>query len=398
AVRVGIHTGPVVIGEMGGGTRSEVLALGDTTNIAARLEAVAAPDTLVIGAATLRLVHGMFLTEDLGTPPLKGIAKPMRAYAVLQATGVRSRLDVDPSTLTPLVGRDQELRLLIGRWERARESAGQAVLIAGEAGIGKSRLLQAFRERLAGTPHSWLECRCTPFTQGSAFQPLIELLQQGLGLRPDDDPETKLGRLEGGLERARLPASEVVPLLAGLLSVPLPARYPPLRQSPELQRKQTMEALVAWTLALAEQQPVVMLFEDLHWCDPSTVEVLGLALEQSTAAKVLMLLAFRPSFEPPWPARSHATPLALDRLSPRQATDMIDGIARGVPLPNAIVERIVERADGIPLFVEEVTKMVLESELVAARDGRYELTGPLGDLDIPTTLQDSLMARLDRLV
>ena len=397
AARVGIHTGPVVIGAMGGGAKSEVLALGDTTNIAARLEAVAAADTVVISGATQRLVPGMFLLHDLGTPPLKGVATPIHAHAVLQATGVRSRLDVDPSTLTPLVGRDQELGLLIARWEQAQEGDGQAVLIAGEAGLGKSRLLQAFRERLAAAPHSWLECRCTPYSQGSAFHPLIELVEQGLGFKPHDDPESKLRRLEAGLAYAKLSASEVVPLIAALLSLPLPDRYPPLRQSPELQRKQTMEALVAWTLALAEQQPLVMLYEDLHWCDPSTVEILGLLLEQSPTAKVLTLLSFRPSFEPPWPARSHVTPLAVNRLSRRQATNMIGGMTRGVPLPDAVVQRIVERADGVPLFVEEVTKMVLESDLVAARDGRYELTRPLTELAIPSTLQDSLMARLDRL-
>jgi predicted ATPase len=226
---------------------------------------------------------------------------------------------------------------------------------------------------------------------------LIELVEQGLGFKPHDDPESKLRRLEAGLAYAKLSASEVVPLIAALLSLPLPDRYPPLRQSPELQRKQTMEALVAWTLALAEQQPLVMLYEDLHWCDPSTVEILGLLLGQSPTAKVLTLLTFRPSFEPPWPARSHLTSLAVNRLSRRQATNMIGGMTRGVPLPDAVVQRIVERADGVPLFVEEVTKMVLESDLVAARDGRYELTGPLTELAIPSTLQDSLMARLDRL-
>jgi predicted ATPase len=189
---------------------------------------------------------------------------------------------------------------------------------------------------------------------------------------------------------------EVVPLIATLLSLPLPARYPPLRQSPELQRKQTMEALVAWTLVLAAQQPLVMLYEDLHWCDPSTVELLGLLLAQSPTAPVLTLLTFRPGFTPPWPARSHLTSVAVNRLSRRQATNMIGGMTRGVPLPDAIVERIVERADGVPLFVEELTKMVLESDLIAARDGRYELTRPL-TTRYPEQLQDSLMARLDRL-
>ncbi len=397
AARVGIHTGPVVIGAMGGGAKSETLALGDTTNIAARLEAVAAPDTVVVSGATQRLVPGMFLLQDLGTPPLKGVATPIHAYAVRQATGVRSRLDVDPSKLTPLVGRAQQVGLLIERWEQAQERDGQAVLIAGEAGLGKSRLLQAFRERLADTPHSWLECRCTPYTEGSAFHPLIELVEQGLGFKPDDDPETRLRRLEGGIERAGLSVPDVVPLIAALLSLPLPERYPPLRQSPELQRKQTMEALVAWTLALAEQQPLVMLYEDLHWCDPSSVELLGLLLAQIPTAQVLTLLTFRPAFVPPWPARSHLTPLAVNRLSRRQATHMIGGMTRGVPLPGTVVERIVERADGVPLFVEELTKMVLESDLVAVQGGRYELTGPLTDLAIPSTLQDSLMARLDRL-
>ena len=330
AARVGIHTGPVVIGAMGGGAKSEVLALGDTTNIAARLEAVAAADTVVISGATQRLVPGMFLLQDLGTPPLKGVATPIHAHAVLQATGVRSRLDVDPSLLTPLVGREQELGLLIARWEQAQEGDGQAVLIAGEAGVGKSRLLQAFRERLAAAPHSWLECRCTPYSQGSAFHPLIELVEQGLGFKPHDDPEIKLRRLEAGLAYAKLSTSEVVPLIAALLSLPLPDRYPPLRQSPELQRKQTMEALVAWTLALAEQQPLVMLYEDLHWCDPSTVEILGLLLGQSPTAKVLTLLTFRPSFAPPWPGRSHVTP-------PRERHQRELGLqmALGVPLAAA---------------------------------------------------------------
>jgi class 3 adenylate cyclase/tetratricopeptide (TPR) repeat protein len=395
AARVGVHTGPVVIGEMGGGAKSETLALGDTTNIAARLEALAAPDSVVISGATQRLVPGMFLLHDLGTPPLKGVVTAVRAYAVLQATGVRSRLAV-ARTLTPLIGRGQELGLLIERWEQAQESDGQAVLISGEAGLGKSRLLRAFRERLAGTSHTWLECHCTPYTDGSAFYPWIELLNQRLGFDQGDDPDMRLRRLETGIANAKLSQS-AVPLIAALLSVPLPDRYPPQRRSPELQRKLTMEALVAWTLALAEQQPLVMLFEDLHWCDPSTVELLGLLLTQSPTAKLLTLLSFRPSFAPPWPMRSHLTPLAVNRLSRRQASNMIDGMTSGVPLPAAVVERIVERTEGVPLFVEEVTKMVLESDLVVAQGGRYELTGPLTEPAIPTTLQDSLMARLDRL-
>jgi class 3 adenylate cyclase/predicted ATPase len=397
AARVGIHTGPVVIGAMGDGSKSQPLALGDTTNIAARLGAHGEIDSLVISDATLRLVPGMFLMNDLGTPPLEGVTEPIHAYAVVQATGVRSRLDVDPSKLTPFVGRDHELALLMERWERAQEGEGQGVLIAGEAGLGKSRLIHAFRERLAGTHHSWLECRCTPYTQGSALQPSIELVEQGLGFKPGDDSAMKLDRLERGMKRAGLSLSDTVPLIASMLSIPLANRYPPLQLSPELQRQKTMEALVAWTLGLAEHQPLVMLYEDLHWCDPSTVELLGLALEQGATSPVLTFLTFRPGFEPPWPARSHVTNVSVKRLTSRQTKNLIGGMTHDVPLPDAVVERVVERADGVPLFVEELTKMVLESGLVEEREGRYELSCTLTDLAIPATLQDSLMARLDRL-
>jgi class 3 adenylate cyclase/predicted ATPase len=398
STRIGIHTGMVVAAEMGAGARRERLAIvGDTPNIAARLEGIAESDSVVISDATLRLVPGMFLMKDLGSPALKGIAEPVRAYAVLQSTGVRSRLDVDPSKLTPLVGRDQEVGLLLDRWEHAQEGEGQVVLIAGEAGLGKSRLIQAFRQRLAGTPHSWLECRCTPYTQGSPLQPAIELLEQGLGFKPGDDPAAKLDRLERGVERAGGSLPEVVPLIASLLSIPLGDRYSPLQLSPELQRKKTMEALVAWPIGLGEQQPLVMLYEDLHWSDPSTVELLGLAIEQHPKSHVLTILTFRPGFESPWPARSHLTNVAVNRLSGRQTRNMIGGMTRNVPLPDGVVDRIVERADGVPIFVEEVTKMVLESGLVEEREGRYELVGSVTELPIPATLQDSLMARIDRL-
>lgn len=395
-VRIGIHTGKVVIGTMGGGARSEVLALGDTTNIAARLEASAAPDAVVISADTLRLVPGLFLLRDLGTPALKGIARPIHTYAVVRPTGVRSRLDVDPRTLTPLVGRERELASLCDRWQQARDGAGQAVAICGEAGVGKSRLLQALRERLAGVPHTWLECRSTPETQGSSFHPLIGLLEQGLAFQPEDDAPTRLLRLEGGIERANLPVAEVVPLIAALLGLPVGERYPRLRQSAELQRQRTMEALVAWTQALADQQPLVMLVEDLHWCDPSTVEMLGLALERLAARRVLLLMTFRPSFVPP-PAFAAAEQVAVEPLSHDQVATMIANLTHGVSLPDDLIGRIAERADGIPLFVEEMTKMVLESHGVAAADGQPAAPIGLADIDIPPTLQDSLMARLDRL-
>ena len=395
--RVGIHTGPVVIGEMGEGASRETLALGDTTNIAARLERLAEPGQVVVSEATLRLAPGLFVTRDLGTPPLKGVKEPIHAYQVLQATGVRSRLDRDPSMLTPLVGRDQELAFLIDRWEHAQEGQGEGVLIAGEPGLGKSRLIEAFRGKLTGTAHTWLECRCTPYTQGSALQPSIDLLEQGLGLKPGDDPEAKLVRIERGIARAGLDVPEVVPLIAALLSVPTGDRYPPIKMSPELQRQKTMEALVNWPIGLAESQPLVILYEDLHWSDPSTLEMLGLALEQGVHSSALMLLTFRPEFSPPWPRRSHVNDIGLHRLTVRQARTMIGSLTPDLPLPEAAVEQIVERADGIPLFVEEITKMVIESDLVEEREGRYALATSPTELAVPATLQDSLMARLDRL-
>jgi TOMM system kinase/cyclase fusion protein len=385
AVRVGIHTGPVVVGEMGGGEKKETLALGDTPNVAARLEGFAEPDTVVISDATHRLVAGLVISEDLGTPALKGIATPVRAHRVVQTLSG----PLAPARLTPFVGRDEELGLLLGRFELAEERRGQAVWISGEAGIGKSRLVHRLHERLRERRHSWLECHCSPYTQGSAFRPVIELVEQGLRLADVDDPEEKISRLESALELADFELAEAMPLFTSLLSLRLPERYAPLAISPQLQRQKTLEALLAWLLALGEKQPVVLLVEDLHWADPSTLEYLGILIEQCATARVLALLTFRPNFEPPWPTRAHVLPIALARLSRRQAQELVTAATSQGALPDELVERIATRADGVPLFVEELAKGVVESD--------YDLTGSLAGLKIPETLQDSLMARLDRL-
>lgn len=290
---------------------------------------------------------------------------------------------MDLSRLTPLVGRHQEIATLQDRWERAQEGDGQAVLISGEAGVGKSRVLHAFREQLAEVPHIWLECHCSPLAQGSAFHPLAEFIHQGVGLEEHEPPEEKLHRLERAIQLVGLPVPEMVPLVAPLLSLPLPDRYPSLQFSPELRRRKTIEALVTWVLALSRRQPLVVLVEDLHWCDPSTTAFLGELLAESRAAPVCTLLSFRPNFEPLWPARSPVTQPKIGRLRRRQAEQLVHGVTGGRSLPGELVERIVERADGVPLFLEELTKMVLEA-------GHQELA-------IPATLQDSLMARLDRL-
>jgi class 3 adenylate cyclase/predicted ATPase len=397
SARIGIHTGAVVVGDLGANGRQETLALGETVNLAARLQGIAAPDTLVISAATRRLVRGIFVLEDLGAHDLKGIAAPVATYRVVQPSGVRSRLDLAEGALTRFVGRDVELGVLLDRWERVQEREGQAVLVSGEAGVGKSRLVYELREQLAERQHTWLECRCSPYTQGTAFSPLIALLEQGLALAPTDGPAERMTKIERGLSLAGLPLPETAPLVAAFLSIPVGDAYVPLPMSAELQRRRTLEALTAWALALGEIQPVLVLVEDLHWCDPSSLELFGRLIEQSPTARVMFVCTARPDFVAPWKASSKITPLQLSRLTRRQAREMAGALCPGRALPEPVLDVIVERADGIPLYVEELTRMVLESGLLVEHDGCYQLTRPLVQLAIPSTLQDSLMARLDRL-
>jgi predicted ATPase/class 3 adenylate cyclase len=400
AVRLGIHTGLVVVGEVGGGTRQEQLALGETPNLAARLQGLAAPNTLVISAVTWRLLGGFFACQSLGTPLLKGVAQPLEVYQVLYESMARSRLEaVGSAGLTPLVGREQEIGLLLERWAQVKDGTGQVVLLRGEAGIGKSRLVQVLQEQVAAEPQAWLTpCQCSPYYQHTALYPMIELLERvALCFEREESPAQKLHKLEGFLVQYGLPLVEAVPLFAALLSLPLPADYAPLTMSPEQQKQQTLQALLTILLRIATQQPVLFVMEDLHWIDPSTLELLSLLVDQGPTARILALWTFRPDFSPPWTGRSHLTQVTLPRLPRRQAAEMTDRVAHGKALPLEVVEQIVAKTDGVPLFVEELTKMVLESGLLQERDDRYALTGPLPPLAIPTTLHDSLMARLDRL-
>jgi class 3 adenylate cyclase/tetratricopeptide (TPR) repeat protein len=383
SARVGIHTGPVVVGEMGGGEKKEILALGDTPNIAARLEGFAEPGTVVISDATLRLVSGLFVTEDRGTPELKGISEPIGVHKVLQSSGITSRL-ARASTLTPFVGREQELGLLHDRFEQAQEGQGQAVLVGGEAGIGKSRLLHQLREQLRDAPHSWIQCHTSPYRQNSALYPLIEMLEGVLDFGDEDTSEQKLERLERGLAHAALELATAVPLFASLLSLRLSDRYAPLEIMPQLQRQRTFEMLLAWMLALAEKQPLVLLVEDLHWIDPSTLEWLGLVIGECPTANVLLLMTHRPNFEPPWAGREHLHAITLSRLNRRQSQELVAHSVAKAALPAELVDRIAARSDGVPLFVEELSKGIIE-------------TGSAYSHDIPETLHDSLMGRLDRL-
>jgi class 3 adenylate cyclase/predicted ATPase len=398
AIRIGIHTGLVVVGEMGSGGRQEQLALGETPNLAARLEGLAAPNTVVISDMTHRLVQGYFTCDDFGLHSLKGVETPTQVYRVVGESAAQSRLDVAGATgLTPLVGREPEVEMLRERWVQSRDGQGQVVLLSGEPGIGKSRLVHVLAEDVvdAGTPR--LTLRCSPYHTNSAFYPIIEHLQRLLQWQRHATPEAKLIALEQALRAAGLPLVEAVPLVAALLAVPLPAQYPPLTVSPQRQKQKTHEALVAWLLAEAAQQPVLAVWEDLHWADPSTLELLGRLLEHVPTARLLLVLTCRPEFRPPWAPRSSVIPLTLTHLTRPQTEAMVLRVTGGKPMPAEVLAQIVVKTDGVPLFVEELVKTILEAGLVQEETDRYVLTGALSPLAIPATLQDALMARLDRL-
>jgi class 3 adenylate cyclase/predicted ATPase len=400
AVRLGIHTGLVVVGDVGGGTRQEQLALGETPNVAARLQGIAPPNTLVISATTFQLLGGFFACQPLGTPPLKGLTQPPAVYQVLYESTARSRLEAVGGTgLTPLVGREQEIGLLSERWAQVKDGFGQMVLLGGEAGIGKSRLVQVLTERVAGEPQAWLTpCQCSPYHQNTALYPMIELLERvALHFDREESHQQKLSKLEGCLVQYGLPMAEAVPLFASLPSLPLPAAYAPLTMSTQQQKQQTLHAFLTILLRIAAQQPVLFVMEDLHWVDPTTLELLTLIVDQGPTTRILALFTYRPDFSPPWLGRSHLTQVTLTRLPRRQAAELTGRVAQGKALPPEVIEQVVAKTDGGPLFVEELTKMALESGLLQEGEERYALSGPLPPLAIPATLHDSLMARLDRL-
>ncbi len=395
AVRIGIDTGTVVIGGMGRREQPEILAVGHTPNLASRLQRVAPSNSVVISGETARLVRGLFITRDLGARSLIGIDDPVPIYHVVQPSGVRSRLDVAVAAgLTPLFGREPDLERLTQCWDRASKGDGQVVLIGGEPGIGKSRLVYALRDRLAERDHTWLECRGSPYHENSAFYPIIELLRQGLRITTDESAEEQAAKIEGGLERVELPPSEVVPLFTALLSIPLPARYTPLLISPEGQRRKTLEALAAWLFALARLQPTVLVIEDLHWSDPSSLELLGMLVERAASAPLLLVATFRPTFKPRWTPSSWLTRTTIGPLSPPQTSAMVQQIAGDRPFPPPVLRQVVEKTDGVPLFIEELTKSVLESAPIGRGQDGYAWQP---SLSVPATLQDSLAARLDRL-
>lgn len=396
AVRIGLHTGLVVVGDVGSGTTQEQLALGDTPNVAARLQASAPIGAVLLSDRTRRLTGGNFEYQDLGLQSLKGIANPVRAWRAIAQSSADSRFEAaHAGPLPPMVGRAAEFSALLAAWQPAKSGNGQAVTLCGEAGIGKSRILRALRDTLVEEGIAPWHYQCSPYFTNSALYPVIDSLDRMLKLDRDDTAEARLDRLEQMLLRFGRPARDVN-LIARLLSLPSEARYGPLGLSPQKQKEETLRALIDVIESAAASSPVLVLFEDLHWADPTTLEVLQLLLARLRRLRVLAVVTYRPEFQPAWTGLP-VTALTLNRLDGSQTEAVAARVAGGKPLPGEIVLQIIAKTDGIPLFVEELTKAILESGIVNDTGERYDLAAPLSALAIPNTLRDSLMARLDRL-
>jgi len=396
--RVGIATGLVVVGELmtGAGEAHERGIVGETPNLAARLQGIAEPNTVVIAEATRRLLGNLFELKDLGARDLKGVAEPARAWVALRASTVESRFEaLHPSGLTALVGREEETELLLRRWSRTKSGEGQVVLISGEAGVGKSRLTAALLESLASEPHTRLRYFCSPQHTDSAFSPIIGQMERAAGFLHDDTSQQKLDKLDALLAQASTSIQDAA-LIAEMLSLPNDGRYPDLELTPEQRRQKTLEALSAQMETLSRQQPVLMVFEDAHWADPTSLEAFGQVVDRIRALRVLLLVTFRPEFDAPWVRHSYVTARIINRLAEHEARAMIDRIVGDSQLSASIRQDIIERTDGIPLFVEEMTKAVLEAGSEAAA-ARAIAAVPSPTLAVPASLYASLMARLDRL-
>ena len=398
AARVGIATGLVIVGDLiGEGSAQEQSVVGETPNLAARLQALAEPGAVLVDVSTRGLVGNLFEYRDLGAVDLKGITEPVPTWRVLRPSAVASRFEaLRGSALTRLVGRHEELDLLMRRWKRAKAGEGQVVLISGEPGFGKSRLTSALVERIGAESHFLLRYFCSPYRQDSALYPFIEEIGRAAGFAAGDPHASKLQRLEALLATASL-QDEDVGLIVDLVSLPAAERYRPPNLSPQRKKERTLEALIRRPDRLARRCPVVMIFEDAHWIDPTSRELLDLFVERIRDRSILLIITFRPEFQPPWIGEPHAAMLVLNRLSRGDRLSLVTQIVGSKTLPDEITAQIVDRTDGVPLFIEELTKSVLESGLLREERNRYVLDGPLPPFAIPTTLHASLMARLDRL-
>jgi len=395
--RVGIATGLVVVGDLiGAGEAQERGIVGETPNLAARLQGIAEPNMVVIAEGTRRLLGNLFELEDLGAKDLKGIAGPVRAWAALRASTAEGRFEALHATgLTALVGREEELELLLRRWSRAKTGEGQVVLLSGEAGIGKSRLTAALLERLSGEPHTRLRYFCSPQHTDSALYPIISQMERAAGFAHDDTSQGRLHKLDAVLAQTSTSPEEAA-LFAEMLSLPNDGRYPALALTPVQRRQRTLEALTSQVAGLASQQPLLMIFEDAHWTDPTSLEAFGRTVDRIKTLPVLLIVTFRPEFNPPWVGQSRVTSVTLNRLGEREAEAIIARLVGNKELPADVMAEIVERTDGIPLFVEEMTKAVLEAE--GEGEARRTVAAvPSPTLAVPASLHASLMARLDRL-
>jgi len=397
AVRVGINTGPVVVGDIiGEGASEQASVVGETPNLAARLQQLAGPNQVVVGPLTRDLIGEVFAYENVGDKQLQGFAEPVAAWRVLH----EREADLAAATVTggPLVGRQAELSLLLRSWDASNAGQGQVVLIQGEAGVGKSRLVEAMRELIPAGDYAWAVTRCSPYHSNSTLYPVIEDIKHTLDWRNDQDDEGKVEKLESALRSAGLELDIAVPVFADLFMLALPQdRYPPRKLSAQDKREQTLDTLANWMLERAEARPTVHLWEDLNWADPTTLDLLALVIEQSPTVSMLNILTYRSEFAAPWPMRSHMTLITLSRLDRAEVEALIVQKAGGKAMPADVVEYVLRKTDGVPLYVEELTKAILESNFVSATDQSYALTRPLSALSIPATLQDLLMARLDRL-
>ena len=395
--RIGIATGLVVVGDLiGAGEAQERGIVGETPNLAARLQGVAEPNMVVVAEGTRKLLGNLFELQDLGAKDLKGLTGPARAWAALRGNSVEGRFEaLHTSDLTDLVGREEELELLVERWAKARTGEGQVVLLSGEAGIGKSRITAALLERLASEPHTRLRYFCSPQHTDSALYPIIGQMERAAALAREDTPQAKLDKLDAMLARTST-AKQDAALFAEMLSLPNDGRYPALDLVPQQRRQKTLEALTAQLAGLASQQPLLMIFEDAHWIDPTSLEAFGRAVDRIKTLPALLIVTFRSEFNAPWVGQPHVTTLTLNRLGERDAATIIERLVGNKGLPADVMTEIVERTDGIPLFVEEMTKAVLEAEGEGAAR-RTVAAVPSRTLAVPASLHASLMARLDRL-
>ncbi len=398
-VRIAVATGIVVVDDpVGQGSAHERQVFGDTPNLAARLQALADPGTVVIADTTRRLLGGTFELTPLKPQPLKGFDAPVPAWTVVREAENVSRFESSRSqSMTPFVGREQEAALLLDRWRGASEGDGQVVLLSGEAGIGKSRILAALRERIAGEPHITTRYQCSPHHVNEAFYAITRQMWRAAGFASGEHIGLRLDKLEALIARSGLDAEESAPLLAALLSISGDGRYPALEMAPSEQKEQTIAAVMALFEGLTKDAPVLALLEDAHWIDPSSLDVFGRLVDRLPNLRALLVVTFRPEFAAPWKGRAHATSLMLSRFERRDALAMVDSVAGGKALPSEVLDEVIAKTDGVPLFVEELTKAVLESGQLREENGGYVMTSALTPLAIPSTLQDSLMARLDRL-